>query len=89
MPDCSNLIVQVRNCRRLFDLADIFDEFEIELVEVCLNIDTLQLWVVKLVHQTEIRVDLKCSILAHNHAHLIARAGCLVNLGHGTVLEQW
>ena len=41
MSSYSNFEIQAWNLRLLSNLIDIFDEFEIELVEVCLNIDAL------------------------------------------------
>ena len=67
----SNLALQILLGRPICDLISIFGELEEELIEVSRNIDALTPWVVKLIHQDEVRIKFYPTIFAHDKTHLV------------------
>ena len=71
---CSNLEFQLAHrvirCHRV----SILDELQVELVEVCGNINALKLMVVVLVDEKEIRVDFEPAVFSQDDRHLILLA---------------
>ena len=65
----------------------VFDELEIELVEVGGYVHALELVIVILIHQDVVRVNLKSSVFAQNYTNLILFLRFIVRLGDLAVLE--
>ena len=89
-PKVTNLAdfkIQIDDARVLSDFVGIFDELEEELIEVSLDVHTLQLWIDVLVDEHEVGVDLKAAILTQHNANL-ELLSILVLLSNGAVLEQ-
>ena len=63
-------------------------KLEVELVEVCSNVDTLQLVIVVLVDQDEVRVDLNSTVFTKHYANLVLLLTIVFYLADGTILEQ-
>mgnify|MGYP000883401737 CR=1 FL=1 len=66
----------------------VFNELEVELIEVCRDIDTLKLMVVVLIDEDEVRVDFKAPILSQDDTDLVPRAALTTHLRDGPILYQ-
>ena len=87
MTNLADFKIQIDDARVLSDFVGIFDELEEELIEVSLDVHTLQLWIDVLVDEHEVGVDLKAAILTQHNANL-ELLSILVLLSNGAVLEQ-
>ena len=63
-------------------------KLEVELVEICCDVDTLQLVIVVLVDEDEVRVDLKATVFTKHHANLVLLLTLVMYLADGAILEQ-
>ena len=63
-------------------------KLEVELVKVCCNVDTLQLVIVVLVDEDEVRVDLDTTVFTKHHANLVLLLTLVFYLADGAILEE-
>ena len=85
----SNLALQILLGRIFIDQISIFGELEEELIEVGRNIDALTPWVVKLIHQDEIRIKFYPTIFANDKTHLVLLIRFSIDLAYGSVLQKF
>ena len=77
----------------LSDIVGFFDHLEVKCEEVCFNIDALMIWIIVLVNENEVRVDLYPAVLSHSNANLIPKLflcdRVFIGLGHRAELQKW
>ena len=66
----------------------VLNKFEVELVEVCCNVDTLQLVVVVLVHEYKVGVNFKSTIFSQNNSNLVTLFCLIRYLANSSVLKK-
>ena len=74
MTNLANLVIKLAKICLSGDMVCILDKFKVELVEVCLDVNTLKLRVDILVDQHEVTVDFKSTVLTQDDPNAIVLA---------------
>ena len=70
------------------EIFAVCSKFDIELLEICFDIDTLHICVKIFIDEHKVGVKLNTAVLTHCYAHLVTFAGRMVSFCYGTVLDQ-
>ena len=87
MTHLAHFKIKIDDARAFRDPMRILDHLEEELIEISLNVHTLQLRIDVLVDEHEVRVDFEAAIFTQDNANLELFT-IFVLLGNGAVLEQ-
>ena len=86
--DVANLEFEFVDCSISSHKMRVFDELEEELIEVSLDVDTLQFRIIVLADQDVIGVDLEAAILASDYSNVVALSRLAIRLDNVLILDQ-